>query len=154
MLYCFVNRVLEREKANMYVQSSIFSRELKCQNISSNGINRKKKNKFGIRVWMRNREKNIQFPIWPTNWNNAPEIIWDQNLPVCLPSNVFYQANRQLLWNGLRNQRELAFFPRHNFRPLLVTNYSNCAAFYVDGGQKQWQVLKWWDILKKNVLKN
>lgn len=54
---------MEGEKANVYVQSPIFVRELKCLNISSNGVNRKKKNTLGVRVWVRNWERNSQFPI-------------------------------------------------------------------------------------------
>lgn len=54
---------MEREKVDVYVQSPIFARKMKCQNIFSKVVNRKKKNKFGVRVWERNWERNSQLPI-------------------------------------------------------------------------------------------
>lgn len=73
LFYFHVNRALERKKANIYIQSPIFARKLKCQNISSKAVNRKKKNKLGVRVYVRYQERNSQFPFVPL-MKQYPEI--------------------------------------------------------------------------------
>ena len=46
---------IEGKKESMYIHSSSSTRKLKCHSISRNIVNRKNKNKFGIRMWVRNR---------------------------------------------------------------------------------------------------